>query len=111
MAVEELHVHVHVPGVDALRDKIDELKEFLMANMSDLMAKVAELQAGQTETLKDVRRLIEQGNTDAAIAQVQDLIDKNTQLDAEVEAASPEPAPPAPPVEEPAPPTEGTPGV
>jgi hypothetical protein len=60
-------------------------------SMADLMTKVAELQAGQTEALKDVRRLIEAGNTAAAVAAVQSLIDTNTQMDAEVEAAAPEP--------------------
>jgi hypothetical protein len=69
----------------------------IMANMADLMGKISELQAGQTESLKDVQRLIQQGDTQGAVDAVQGLIDQNTQLDAAVEAASPEPTePPAP---------------
>jgi len=68
-----------------------------MANMADLLAKLADLQTGQVELLKDVRRLIAAGDTSAALTAVDDLIAKNTELDAEVEAASAEPV--EPPVE------------
>jgi cell division protein YceG involved in septum cleavage len=68
--------------------------EQLMANQADLAAKLAELQSGQTELLKDVRRLITEGDTSGAITVLDDVIAKNATADAEVEAASPEPAPP-----------------
>jgi DUF917 family protein len=68
----------------------------LMANMADLMAKIAELQSGQTESLKDVQRLIASGDTAGAVDAVQALVDQNTALDAAVEAASPEPTTPTP---------------
>jgi hypothetical protein len=72
--------------------------ETAMTNMTDLMTRIAELQSGQTELLKDVRRLIEAGNTEAAIAQLDTVITANEQLDTEVESASPETTePPASP--------------
>jgi len=76
-----------------------------MSNMADLLSKIAALQTGQTELLKDVRRLIADGDTSAAAAMVDELIAKNEQLDTEVEAAAPEAT--APPVggEQPAEPT------
>ena len=75
--------------------------EELMAGQAELMAKIAELQGGQTELLKDARRLIQAGDTSGAITKLDEVIASNTALDAEVEAAAPEP-----PVEEPAPPAE-----
>jgi len=62
-----------------------------MATMTDLMAKIAEAQADLVETLKDVQRLIAQGDTQPAIDALQQVIDTNTQTDAAVEAVSPEP--------------------
>jgi hypothetical protein len=74
--------------------------ENLMPNMADLLAKLATLQTGQVESLKDVRRLIADGDTTAAISAVDALIATNEELDAEVEAASPEPTvPPVTPTE------------
>lgn len=64
----------------------------IMANVADVLAKIAELQSGQTELMKDVRRLIAAGDTTAAVAALDGLIASNEALDAEVEAASPEPA-------------------
>lgn len=77
---------------------INSVKGIIMANMNDLMAGLATLQAGQTETLKDLARLIEQGDTSGALNVVNGLIDTNSQMDAQIEAVSPEPA---------APPTDG----
>lgn len=64
--------------------------ELLMSNQADLLAKIAELQSGQTELLKDARRLISAGDTSGAIAKLDEVIASNTQLDSEVEAAAPE---------------------
>jgi stage III sporulation protein SpoIIIAA len=75
---------------------IGQKVEKIMATIADTMALIAQLQSGQTETLKDVQRLIAAGDTTAANAALQAAIDKNTEIDAAVEAASPEPtAPPA----------------
>ena len=79
-----------------------------MSNMADLLSKIVSLQDGQTELLKDVRRLIAAGDTTAAMAQVDELIAKNEQLDTEVEAAAPEPTEP-PAGGEPVPAPGGTP--
>ena len=64
--------------------------EEVMASMGDLMGRITDLQSGQTELLKDVRRLIQQGDTSAALAKLDEVIASNTELDAEVEAAAPE---------------------
>lgn len=81
-----------------------------MADMADLNAKIDELQAGQTELLKDVRRLIAGGDTSGAIAKLDSVIGDAAAVDAEVEAVSPEPVPaPEPvPVPEPTPAPEPT---
>jgi stage III sporulation protein SpoIIIAA len=65
--------------------------EKIMATIADTMALIAQLQDGQTETLKDVQRLIAAGDTTAANTALQAAIDKNTEIDVAVEAASPEP--------------------
>lgn len=92
-------LHVHIEYAVGLQTAV----EALMANMADLLARITVLQDGQTELLKDVRRLIAEGNTDAAVARVDELIAKNTELDTEVEAASPEAAPTPPEEENPIP--------
>jgi hypothetical protein len=78
--------------------------EDLMANQADLMAKIADLQAGQTELLKDARRLIDAGDTSGAIAKLDEVIASNQQLDTEIETAAPEatepPATPETPTDE-----------
>jgi hypothetical protein len=82
-------------NIQAIADTI-RIGEVLMANMADLLARITDLQSGQTELLKDVRRLIEAGDTSGAISQLDQVITANEQLDTEVEAASPEPTEPAP---------------
>jgi hypothetical protein len=77
--------------------------EEVMASMGDLMSEITRLQSGQTEMLKDVRRLIQAGDTSAAISQLDQVITANEQLDSEVEAASPEPTEPPAPTDESAP--------
>jgi hypothetical protein len=73
-----------------------QMGEVLMAGQAELMAKIAELQSGQTELLKDARRLIEAGDTSGAISKLDEVIAANFNLDSEIEAASPEPTTPEP---------------
>lgn len=81
------------------------MEQRLMARIDAVLAKIAEVQSGQTELAKDVRRLIADGDTTAALAKLDELIAANEALDSEVEAASPESDEPTEPTEpgEPAP--------
>lgn len=63
----------------------------IMADMRDLESKIDQLEAGQVEMAKDVRRLLTQGDTSSAIARLDAVIGDEAALDTEVEAASPEP--------------------
>jgi hypothetical protein len=77
--------------------QVIQMGEALMAGQAELMAKIAELQSGQTELLKDARRLLAAGDTTAAMEKLDEVIASNTQLDTEIEAAAPEtPATPEP---------------
>jgi hypothetical protein len=82
------------------------LEQRIMSRIDAVLEKIAEVKASQTELIKDVRRLIADGDTTAALASLDELLASTESLDVEVEAASPEPAP-EPPTEEP--PAEPTP--
>lgn len=82
--------------VDSAAETIIQRMETIMADLADLNAKIDELEAGQVELAKDVRRLLTQGDTAAAIARLDTVISGSAAVDSEVEAVSPEPtAPPA----------------
>lgn len=83
---------------------INGMEQRIMANMTELKAKLAELVAANIELAKDLQRLIAEGNTAEAIARVQSVIDSLAEMDAAIEAVSPEPA--GAPVEPPVEPTE-----
>lgn len=108
--ISELHIHVPVVHDPDLTAKVDQV----MAGVAELMAQVTQVSAdvqsvltNTSEVIKDVQRLLGQGDTQPAIDALatadsalktanQSLLD----LDAAVEAASPEP-PAAEPVAEP----------
>ena len=62
----------------------------LMGRVQEVMDRLAALSQTQLELTKDVRRLIADGDTTAALAAVDALIAQAEAIDAEVEAASPE---------------------
>lgn len=103
-----LHIHV---GCDD--DKLGEI----MAGVEDLNAKVAEVSTAvqsvltnTTELVKDVQRLIAQGDVSGAttalatvVTSLEEANAKLAEVDAAVEAASPEPTPEPEPTPTPAP--------
>jgi hypothetical protein len=107
----DVHVHVHIhtadpaPGPALTADAVREIVVAALAAATtqieqgedmanaEIMAQLAELQDGQTETLRDLQRLIEDGNPTAAVDKIKELIATNTAMDDAIETASPEPAP------------------
>lgn len=107
-------LHIHVGPEQELLTKVDGI----VADLADVLAKVGEVNTAvgslmetATETLKDVQRLVAQGDTQPALDALEGVItnltaakDKVAEADAAVEAASPEtPTPPAEPTPEPEP--------
>ena len=102
-SVRTIHVHVPVVHDPALEVKVDQV----MAGVSELMTKVTEVSGSvqnvltvQSELVKDVQRLLAADNTQAAIdalsgaeTSLNSAAASLQDLDAAVEAASPEPTP------------------
>lgn len=102
-----LHIHVHPePGpvpvtaeqvrtivTDVVGRAATEIEETDMSRNDDLMAEIAQLQAGQTQTLVDLQRLLtDTGAPQTALDAVKALIDQNTSIDGMINAADPAPA-------------------
>lgn len=97
-------LHIHVGPEQELLNKVEEV----MADLADVLAKVTEVSASVqavndvvVETLKDVQRLISQGDTQPAVDALSGVVDslnevktKLQDMDAAVEGASPEPTEP-----------------
>lgn len=90
----DVNVHINLGDLVAA---ITGMESRIMARVADVLAKVSELNAATVELAKDVQRLIADGDTAAAVAAIQTVIDNLSAVDAAVESASPEPEPaPAP---------------
>lgn len=104
-SVSAIHVHVEyahelASSVYAIGDQVSELSDAV----TGVTSQISSILTNTEELMKDVTRLIEQGNTDAAVAALNDgaaqLAEANQKLadiDTAVENASPETPAPAEP--------------